>query len=108
MAIILLGMSYMVSSFQGWNKNRLDNEIIHENINHSIKTILNDKKEIFKLEKSIDLNDSGVLYMKVVLKFYIDEVKEECLNLEKFDKVLDFEIEKYCDKLITSENSREE
>ena len=98
-ATILLAMSYMFSQLKDWNKNRLNNEIILENINNSIETILNDRKEISNLEKVIDLNNSGVAYQKVVLKYYIDEVKEECLKLKKFDKVLNYEVDKYCDKI---------
>ena len=93
---------------QDWNKNRLNNEIILENINNSIETILNDRKEISNLEKVIDLNNSGVAYQKVVLKYYIDEVEEECFQLKKFNKILNFEVDKYCDKIVVSEKFTEE
>ena len=107
-ATILLAMSYMFSQLKDWNKNRLDNEIILENINNSIEKILKDKKEISKLEKIIDLNGSGVAYQKVVLKYYIYEVKEECFELKKFNKVLNFEVDKYCDGIVASEKITEE
>ncbi len=103
-ATILLAMSYMFSQLKDWNQSRLDNKIILENINNSIERILKDKKEISKLEKIIDLNSSGVAYQKIGLKYYIDEVKEECLKLKKFDKVLNYEVDKYCDKIVLQKN----
>ncbi len=103
-ATILLAMSYMFSQLKEWNQNRIDNEIILENINNSIETILKSKKEISKLEKIIDLNNSGVAYQKIFLKYYTDKVKKECLKLKNFDKVLNYEVDKYCDKIILQKN----
>jgi len=42
------------------------------------------------------------------LKYYIYEVKEECFELKKFNKVLNFEVDKYCDGIVASEKITEE
>jgi len=73
----------MANYLNKWNKNRVDNKIVSESINKSIENILTYKKEISKLEKSIDLNDSRIPYLKIYLTHYKDEIKNECLELKK-------------------------